>query len=272
MGQYNEYLMESSNEALRLDVKTDPDAVRDQAVWCGVGPDTRVLDLGCGSGITTSILHSMVMPGGSVVGVDYSDERLAHARHHYGGKEGIEFVKADLTGPIEGVGTFDIIWVRFVLEYFRQESAHIVQGIRSLLKPGGYLCLIDLDCNCLNHYELPRAMEDLLTKLTASLDADYNFDTYAGRKLYSYLFDADYECIDMKVTSHHLIYGDVDQADLFNWLKKIEVGSRKLKSLFEEYPGGAEGFREDFEKFFTNPRRFTYTPLIMAKGRRPYEG
>ena len=28
------YLMENSEEALRLELKTDPEAVRGQAVWC----------------------------------------------------------------------------------------------------------------------------------------------------------------------------------------------------------------------------------------------
>ncbi|MCK7502972.1 MAG: hypothetical protein MZV70_01950 [Desulfobacterales bacterium] len=33
------YLMESDDEALRLDVKTDPADLRRQALWCGVKPD-----------------------------------------------------------------------------------------------------------------------------------------------------------------------------------------------------------------------------------------
>ncbi len=264
--------METDEEVLRLEVKTDPVAVRQQAEWCGVRPGLRVLDLACGSGKTTAILHGMVAPQGSVVGVDYSSERIAYARVHYGGHPGIEFVKRDLTEPIEDIGTFDIVWVRFVLEYFRAESADIVRQLRTLVKPGGCLCLIDLDCNCLCHYEMPAPMGELLPKLTACLDEQYNFDTYAGRKLYSYLYDNNYENIEMEVRAHHLIYGESRPADVFNWLKKIEVGAAKLESLFAEYPGGASAFMADFKDFFLNPRRFTYTPLIMAKGMRPHDG
>ncbi len=39
---------------------------------------------------------------------------------------------------------------------------------------------------------------------------------------------------------------------------------------YETYPGGYEGFFRDSHTFFHNPRRFTYTPLIMCKGMRPY--
>ena len=56
------YLMENSEEALRLELKTDPEAVRSQANWCGVEPGMSVLDAGCGPGKVTSILYKMIQP------------------------------------------------------------------------------------------------------------------------------------------------------------------------------------------------------------------
>jgi len=265
------YLMESDEEAFRLELKTDVGAMRKQAFWCGVKAGLRVLDLGCGPGKTTEILHAMVAPTGSVVGADYSAERIAYAQEHHGGKPGIDFVRCDLTKPIEGLGLFDVIWVRFVLEYFRKESPEIVGRLRTLLKPGGYLCLIDLDYNCLGHYEMPALMNAMLAKLMAYIDAEFNFDTYAGRKLYSYLYDQRYENIEMELMAHHLIYGKARQTDIFNWLKKLEIGTDKMKGLFTDYPGGAAAFVEDFKNFFLDPRRFTYTPLILCKGMRSYD-
>jgi len=261
--------MENPEEALRLDVKTDPDAVRRQAAWCGVKPGLRVLDLGCGSGKTTSILHEMVTPGGDIVGIDYSPERIAYAQSHFGDKPGIDFMIHDLTTPLSGIGQFDIIWVRFVLEYYRRESLSIVKNLKPLLKSGGFLCLIDLDYNCLSHYELPPHMADILPKLMAFLDEAYNFDTYAGRKLYSYLFDLNFKNIEAALMAHHLIYGEAKDTDVFNWLTKVKVSMNKLEGLFADYPGGAASFLRDFEQFFLHPRRFTYTPLILCKGQRP---
>lgn len=266
----NGYLMESEEEAHRLEVKTDPDAVRRQALWCGIGPGKRVLDLGCGPGKTTAIFRELVQPGGEVLGVDFSGERIAHAIKNHGGKPGIDFAVRDLTQPMQGLGTFDIIWVRFVLEYFRRESPQIVGHLKSLLKPDGYLCLIDLDYNCLSHHELPAPIGRVLPELMAHLDEAYNFDTFAGRKLYAYLYDHHYRNIQVELMAHHLIYGEARPADLFNWLKKIEVGADK--ALFARYPGGGGAFLEDFKRFFMDPRRFTYTPLILCKGMKPYEG
>lgn len=263
------YLMDSEDESVRLDIKTDPEAVKRQAKWCGIRPGMRVLDAGCGSGITTSILHDVTQPGGTVVGVDYSEDRIRYAREHYKKNGGIEFHLRDLTGAFDGIGQFDIIWVRFVLEYFRVESRDIVKNLSALLKPGGYICLLDLDHNCLNHYDLPPQMMDLLHRLMARLDDEHNFDTYAGRKLYSYLYDLGLEDIQMDLVPHHLFYGEADDKDIFNWTKKIEMAAAKLSDLFDDYPGGSQAFFEECERFLHDPRRFTYTSLILCKGRKP---
>ena len=263
------YLMDSKEENIRLDIKTDSEAVRKQAGWCGVKPGMRVLDAGCGSGITTSILHDMVQPSGTAVGVDYSEDRIRYAKEHYSKNGGIEFHVRDLTGTFNGIGQFDIIWVRFVLEYFRAESRDIVKNLAELLKPGGYLCLLDLDHNCLNHYGLSPQITELLHKFMAKLDDEYNFDTYAGRKLYSYLYDFGLADIQMDLVPHHLFYGKVDNKDIFNWTKKIEMAATKLGDFFDDYPGGSKAFFEECERFLYDPRRFTYTSLILCKGRRP---
>jgi len=264
--------MDSAEENIRLDIKTDPEVVRRQARWCGIKPGMRVLDAGCGSGITTSILQDMVQPGGAAVGVDYSEDRIRYAREHHGKNNGMEFHSLDLTGEFNGIGQFDIVWVRFVLEYFRVESKDIVKNLAGLLKPGGYLCLLDLDHNCLNHYGLSPQTTELLHKLMARLDDEYNFDTYAGRKLYSYLYDLGLADIQMDLVPHHLFYGETEHKDIFNWTKKIEMAAAKLGDLFDDYPGGSKAFSEECERFLHDPRSFTYTSLILCKGRNPVEG
>jgi len=50
MKNHPEYLMEDDREAARLDLKTDPAVVENQAVWAGIEPGMRVADCGCGPG------------------------------------------------------------------------------------------------------------------------------------------------------------------------------------------------------------------------------
>jgi len=267
--QRSDYFMENEAESLRLEVKTRPDAVKKQALWCGIKPGLRVLDAGCGPGKVTSILHEMIQPGGTILGVDYSEKRIDHAKKHYGEKSGIDFQLHDLRDHPEGVGQFDLIWVRFVLEYNLLESPEIVRNLTACLKPDGYLCLLDLDHNCVSHYQLPNKMEKVLFEIMARLQQEYNFDPYSGRKLYSYLYELDCQNIQVDVNTHNLIYGNISKAELFNWTKKAEVASEKTKELFEKYPGGSDAFVSDFIQFFSDPKRFTYTPLILCKGMKP---
>jgi ubiquinone/menaquinone biosynthesis C-methylase UbiE len=264
-----EYLMENPEEALRLDVKTDPEVVKKQAHWCRLKPGMKVLDAGCGPGRVTSILNKIIQPGGEIVGMDYSEERINYAKKHYANEVGINYRLHDLRSPLKDFGQFDLVWVRFVLEYNLAECDSIVKNLSDCLKPGGYLCLIDLDYNCLTHYELPAKMEKTLLKIMKKLEFEYNFDPYAGRKLYSYLYDLGYQDIRLDLMAHHLFYGDIKDADIFNWLKKMEVSSIKARELFENYPGGRKSFFNDFNNFFLDPRRFTYTPLIICMGSKP---
>lgn len=266
------YLMENTEESIRLELKTDPELVRKQARWSGLKSGLRVLDAGCGPGKTTSIIYDMIQPGGMILGIDYSEERIAHAKKHYGKIPGIDFQIHDLRDSLEYLGLFDLIWVRFVLEYNCVESPEIIKNLTACLKPGGHLCLMDLDHNCLSHYELPIKMEKILFKLMELTEKKYNFDPYSGRKLYAYLYDLGYKDIKVNLMAHHLIYGKVRKADAFNWIKKAEIASIKAQGIFSPYPGGHTAFFADFIRFFNDQRRFTYTPLILCKGRKPLSG
>lgn len=267
MGKGN-YLMESDYEALRLDLKTDVKAVERQALWAGIRPGMRVVDAGCGPGKTTNILHQLVQPGGMAIGLDISGNRIRYAQEHYSTK-GIEFRLNDIRDSLEELGMFDFIWVRFVLEYYRSNSVEIVKNISKILKPGGILCLIDLDYNCLSHFGLSLRLERTVSSIMKQLEVKANFDPYVGRKLYSYLYDLGFQDIDVDVSAHHIIFGELRDVDAFNWMKKVEVAPKKIGFKFEEYEGGYDEFEKEFEEFFRNPRRFTYTPLIMCRGRKP---
>ena len=261
------YLMESEDEALRLDLKTDQEAVARQALWAGLKPGMRVADIGCGSGKTSFFLHGLVQPGGTVAGIDGSERRIVHARGKYIAP-GLEFHQRDFYEPLEGLGSFDFIWVRFVLEYHQAKAFDIVRNIASLLKAGGILCLIDLDYNCLTHFGLPARLENAVIDIMKKLEKEADFDPFIGRKLYSYLYDLGFDLIKVDLSAHHLIIGELNEVDAYNWTRKVEVAAKNSGYDFSGYPGGYEGFFEEFRQFFNDPRRFTYTPLICCRGRK----
>jgi SAM-dependent methyltransferase len=265
------YLMENDEEEKRLEIKTDPAALKEQALWCGIGPGATVLDVGCGPGKTTSLLYELIQPGGEIVGVDFSEKRINYARKIYSKKQGLEFHIKDMRLPMDDIGSFDFIWIRFILEYYYNGSVDIIRNVSMNLKQGGWLCLLDLDNNSFNHWEMPKEMEIVANKCIKRMQKEYNFDIYAGRKLYSYMYDLGFEDISMNLIAHHLIYGELKAVDEFNWMKKIETFIQKVPDIFEFYQGGSEKFVNDFKIFFKDPRRFTYTPLIICKGRKPLD-
>jgi ubiquinone/menaquinone biosynthesis C-methylase UbiE len=259
------YLMESDEESLRLDLKTDEKLVEKQALWAGINPGMRVADLGCGAGKTTFHLNKLVQPNGSTVGVDVAPHRIHYAGSHYG-HSGIEYICRDIRQPLEDLGMFDFIWVRFVLEYYRQESFDIVKNISKILKPGGIMCLIDLDCNCMRHFGLSRRLETVLVEVMKTLEDSFNFDPYAGIKLYSYLYDLEYQDIDVNVTPHNLIFGELKAIEYFNFVKKVEMAAKISGYPFDGFKNGYEGFLKEFNDYFSDLRRFTYSPLISCRG------
>ncbi len=261
------YIMESTEEVSRLERKTDYKRLEEQALWAGLQEGMRVLDAGCGSGITSSYLSRITGKTGHVTGIDGSKERIAHAAMTYREKN-VRFVQKDIYTDLSSLGSFDFIWVRFFLEYHRSKSFEIVKKLYSLLNQGGILCLVDLDYNTLTHYELPERLEKAIDGLMGTLQEKKDFDPYAGRKLYSYLYDLDLRNIRVSMQPHHLIYGPLSRTDAFNWTKKITVAGKNSGYTFPEYTDGWNGFYNDFLSFFNNPRRFTYTPLITCRGEK----
>ena len=79
----NGYLMESEEEARRLDLKTDPATIERHARWAGLQEGMRVADLGCGSGKTTFHLNKLTGAKGETIGIDNSEQRIEFAKKHY---------------------------------------------------------------------------------------------------------------------------------------------------------------------------------------------
>ncbi len=262
------YFMESEEESLRLDLKTDSGTVEEQARWAGVVPGIRVADLGCGAGKTTHILNRLAQPGGEVVGIDGSPQRIAYARERFS-NSGITYLQRDVRDPLVDLGRIDLVWSRFLLEYFADESFAIAKNAYQVLGPGGTICLIDLDQNCLGHFGACERLEKTMGDMVLAMQKQNGFDPFVGRKLYSYLYDLGCVDIEVRMSAHHLIYGELSEIDRFNWLSKAEA-TRNTPGVFAKgYPGGYEDFRRELVAFLDHPRRFIYTPLIMCKGKKP---
>lgn len=108
-----------------------------------LAPGSRVLDVGCGTGLPTA--RQLVDAGHRVVGVDLSAGMLELARKNVP-SDAAEFRLLDIAalrpeGP-EGIGTFDGIACFFSLLMLpREEIPHALRLLHGMLKPGGLLAL-----------------------------------------------------------------------------------------------------------------------------------
>ncbi|GAA4482216.1 methyltransferase domain-containing protein [Actinoallomurus oryzae] len=107
-----------------------------------IGPENRVLDIGCGNGQTTR-LAALRAPRGSAVGFDISAPMLERARALTAaeGVTNVEFVEGDAQIYAFAENSFDAVISRFGLTFFDDPYAAMVNIARGL-RSGGRLSAI----------------------------------------------------------------------------------------------------------------------------------
>ncbi|MEN3609806.1 class I SAM-dependent methyltransferase [Plantactinospora sp. ZYX-F-223] len=107
-----------------------------------IGPDDRVLDIGCGTG-ETSRLGARLAARGRVLGVDLSAPMLDHARAAAAsaGLRNIEFAQGDVQVHPFPAGGFDVAISQFGIMFFADPVAAF-GNVRDALRPGGRLAFV----------------------------------------------------------------------------------------------------------------------------------
>lgn len=110
-------------------------------------PGERVLDIGCGAGVTSLMLAEEVGPGGRVTGVDVSQPMLALARSRAHAKN-IQFIEADASVyPFQPDN--DLIFSRFGVMFFVDPVAAFANIRKSADKDGrlAFICWRSVENN-----------------------------------------------------------------------------------------------------------------------------
>ena len=101
-------------------------------------PGGRVVDLGCGTGVLTRVLHERTQAA-ETVGVDRSEAMLEQSAQHAGG--GVRFERGDIaefTG-LDG-GGFDAVFANASIQWVG-DHASLFPQLAATLKPGGQLAV-----------------------------------------------------------------------------------------------------------------------------------
>jgi SAM-dependent methyltransferase len=98
----------------------------------------RVVDIGCGTGVTTIQLARLVGSAGEILGIDVSEPMLARAGARLQPGLPIRFERADATTHNFPRGRFDLVFSRFGVMFFA-DPARSFSNLRTALRPGGRL-------------------------------------------------------------------------------------------------------------------------------------
>lgn len=105
-----------------------------------VQPGDHVLDAGCGNGRLAGVLKDKAV---SYTGIDNSEKIIDEARKNQPGQE---FIVTDILSLDRRQlrNDYDAVFLVSVLNHFpRAEQDQAIQNIKELLKPGGYLLMVN---------------------------------------------------------------------------------------------------------------------------------
>jgi ubiquinone/menaquinone biosynthesis C-methylase UbiE len=102
-------------------------------------PGEKVLDVACGTGVTTRIARDKVAPGGSVTGLDVNTSMIAKAKELAIGQE-VEWLERDASDSGLGSETMDVVMSQHGYHYFPDKPAALAE-CRRVLASGGRIGL-----------------------------------------------------------------------------------------------------------------------------------
>jgi SAM-dependent methyltransferase len=257
--------MEDPREALRLELKVDPDAWVQKYLAHRVCPSAVVLSVGCGPGV---ILRAVTNLDSSIraTGMDVSELRLQQAQEKNRGNSRVQFVCGDAQSMDFQSSSFDLVYCRMLLQYLKEKERAVSEMAR-VCKPGGTVLLQDLDGQLLWHYpddpEVQRTLEKVVTALAAT-----GFDPFVGRKLFWLAQHAGLTNIDVQVECYHLIAGEADQHILRQWEMKLEIARPQLSRILGSETEAQEQSRA-FLEFLRRPDTLTYSTVFTVAGEKP---
>lgn len=171
---------------------------------------SRVLEAGCGVGAQTVELARR-SPGARFVSVDVSADSIAEAERRVAraGLDNVELLQADIFALPCATGSFDHVFVCFVLEHLARPLEALTTLAR-LLVPGGTITVVEGDHgSALFHPDSPAAHAAIRCLVTLQRQAGGN--ALIGRKLHPLLTGAGFDAVQV---SPRMVYVDSSRPDL----------------------------------------------------------
>ena len=116
--------------------------MRDEAIaMLDIGPDDRVLDVGCGTGFATEALLEETE---RVHGLDQSAHQLQRAYAKFGKRGSVRFYRGDAERLPFADDAFDVVWSSGSIEYWPNPVDALAE-FRRVTRPGGRVLVVGPD-------------------------------------------------------------------------------------------------------------------------------
>jgi ubiquinone/menaquinone biosynthesis C-methylase UbiE len=115
-----------------------------------IGEGTQILEIACGTGISTQFLRERLPPAAHIVATDLNPGMLEFAREHRGTLPGVRYELADAMALPFEARSFDGVICQFGIMFFPDVSKGLTE-MRRVLRPGGFVA-----CNVWDSFEANR--------------------------------------------------------------------------------------------------------------------
>jgi ubiquinone/menaquinone biosynthesis C-methylase UbiE len=260
------YIMDDPREAMRLELKVDPDVWIRKYLASGVKPRGEILSVGCGPGMILRKLCA-IHPSIRATGIDISSARVEEAVQKSNNNARLKFLCGDAHSMPFQSDSFDLVYARMLFEYLQDKERAAVEMVR-VCRPGGIVLFQDLDGQLLWNYPEDPGLQRGVEKVVAGL-AKTGFDPFVGRKLFSLAQKAGLKNIKVQVECYHLIVGEADPSVLRQWELKLEIAAPKIAHILGDERAATEQMKR-FLEYLRRPDTLTYSNVFTITGQKPW--
>jgi len=121
---YSRFEKERIQPSIDLVNRIDGDAIK------------RIIDIGCGSGMSTRPLRNRFKTA-EIVGADYSVSMLEQAKET---RDDVLWIQRDCSKPLKDLGKFDLVFSNAALQWLENQG-NVIENLSDILLPGGVLAV-----------------------------------------------------------------------------------------------------------------------------------
>jgi ubiquinone/menaquinone biosynthesis C-methylase UbiE len=185
----------------------------------------RVLDVGCGTGAISKGIAQLVGESGHVTGIDNTEAFISSGQETYKSVPNLKLIHADLFS-FEPEEKFDLIVSARVLQWLSNPK-DALQKLKSLLKPGGQISILDYNHEALEWKpEPPKSMRKFYDTFL-KWRADAGMNNHIAEDMASYFKETGLHSIEVLKADEVYTKGEANFKDKVAIWSKV-AGSRQM--------------------------------------------